>query len=240
MTLEEVCPACGAAFKPDAAFCAACGRQRGFVDRGLTFVIWFYIALLGVQVVALIAIRAGGRVFEVEAAATLALAVVIFAVAAARWPLVATAYRRAGFSPLGYALILLAAPAILLVVTAYVDGLASAFGLHPPSELAGFEHRSLAWILLLITVAPALTEELAFRGVMIGALTRSLRRSEIYILSSFAFAILHLSIPILLTHMPLGLYFCWLRERSGSLWPSTFAHFCHNLGVVLVTLHAAG
>jgi membrane protease YdiL (CAAX protease family) len=240
VTLEEHCPACGSPFKSDAAFCASCGRRRNFVDRGLSFVIWFYLALLGVQVIALIAVRAGGRLFDVLAFATLGLSVVILAVAAVRWRLVATPYRRAGFSVAGYGLILLAAPAILLVVSAYVDALACAFGLHSPSELAGFEHKSLAWVLLLVAIAPPLTEELAFRGLIVGALTRSLRRSEIYILSSCAFAILHLSVPILLTHMPLGLYFCWLRERSGSLWPSTFAHFCHNLGVILITVYAGG
>jgi membrane protease YdiL (CAAX protease family) len=237
VTLEQQCPACGTAFKPDAAFCASCGRRRAFVDRGLTFVIWFYLALLAIQMIALIAIKADAPPFRAMAFATLALAAVILAVAVARWRLVAAPSARAGFSPAGYALILLAAPAILLLVDTYVDALAHAFGIQQPSELAGFDGRSLASILLLITIAPPLSEELAFRGLIFGALSRSLRRSEVYILSSFAFAILHLSIPTLLTHMPLGLYFCWLRERSGSIWPSTFAHFCHNLGVVLLALH---
>jgi uncharacterized protein len=237
VTLEQQCPACGTPFKPDAAFCASCGRRRAFVDRGLTFVIWFYLALLAIQMIALIAVKADAPPFRAMAFATLALAAVILAVTVARWRLVATPSARAGFSPAGYALILLAAPVILLLVDTYVDALAHAFGLHQPSELAGFDGRSLLWILLLVAIAPPLSEELAFRGLIFGALSRSLRRSEVYILSSFAFAILHLSIPTLLTHMPLGLYFCWLRERSGSIWPSTFAHFCHNLGVVILALH---
>jgi membrane protease YdiL (CAAX protease family) len=237
VTLEQQCPACGATFKPDAAFCAACGRRRALVDRGLTFVIWFYLALLAVQVLGLILLQAGASPFRVMAFATLALALTILAVAASQWRLVAAPCRRAGFSPLGYALILIAAPAVLLLVDGYVDALAHAFGLQQPSELAGFEGHSLAWILLLVAIAPPLFEELAFRGLMFGALARKLRRSEVYIISSFAFAILHLSIPTLLTHMPLGLYFCWLRERSGSTWPSTFAHFCHNLGVIILALH---
>jgi membrane protease YdiL (CAAX protease family) len=105
-----------------------------------------------------------------------------------------------------------------------------------PSELAGFEHHALAWPVIVIALAPPLLEELAFRGLMFGALARKLRRAEVYAISWFAFAMLHLSIPALLTHMPLGLYLCWLRERSGSLWPSTFAHFFHNLGVILLAL----
>jgi membrane protease YdiL (CAAX protease family) len=88
----------------------------------------------------------------------------------------------------------------------------------------------------LIALAPPVFEELAFRGLIYGALAKSLRRSEAYMISSFAFAMLHLSVPSLLTHLPLGLYFCWLRERSGSMYPSMFAHCCHNFGVVLVEL----
>lgn len=81
---------------------------------------------------------------------------------------------------------------------------------------------------------PALQEELAFRGLIYGGLRTTLTISEAFIITSFAFAMLHLSIPSLVTHLPLGLYLCWLRERSGSLWPGVLAHFCHNLGVCLL------
>jgi membrane protease YdiL (CAAX protease family) len=238
VTLELHCLACGAPFKPHAAFCASCGRRRGLVDHGVTFVIWFYLALLALNVIALIAGRLDASPFHVTAFATLAMAAATLAVAATRTPLIAAPYRRAGFSPIGYALILLAAPAILLAVDAYVDLIVRAFDLTRRNDLSDLDGRSLPSILLLIAIAPPLIEELAFRGLMFGALARTLRRSEIYLLSSFAFAILHLSIPSLLTHLPLGLYFCWLRERSGSLWPSTFAHFCHNLGVTILVFRS--
>jgi uncharacterized protein len=234
VTLELHCLACGAPFKPDAAFCASCGRRRGLVDHAITFVIWLYLALLAIQVIGLIAGRLDASPFPLTAIATLAMAATTVAVTATRARLVAAPYRRAGFSPLGYALILLAAPIILLAVDAYVDLIVRAFDLTRRDDLAGLEGSSLPSILVIIAIAPPLFEELAFRGLMFGALERTLRRSEIYVLTSFAFAILHLSIPSLLTHLPLGLYFCWLRERSGSLWPSTFAHFCHNLGVIIL------
>jgi hypothetical protein len=48
------------------------------------------------------------------------------------------------------------------------------------------------------------------------------------------FAILHLSVPSLVTHFPLGMYFVWLRHKSNSLWPGVFAHACHNLGVCIL------
>lgn len=36
----------------------------------------------------------------------------------------------------------------------------------------------------------------------------------------------------LATHIPMGLYFCWLRHRSGSLHPAMLAHFLHNAWVL--------
>lgn len=236
MNLEAACPACGAAFRADAAFCASCGRRRALIEPGLRFALRLYLALLAIQVAAMIAGRLGASPFRVMVVETVALAVAILAIAALRWPLVDGAYRRAGFSALGYAAILLAAPVVLAVISSYVDLLAHVTGMPAPRELADFDGHSLAWLVVVVAIAPPLFEELAFRGLMFGALRR-LRRSEIYAISSFAFAMLHLSIPSLLTHVPLGLYLCWLRERSRSMWPSTFAHFCHNLGVIVAELY---
>jgi membrane protease YdiL (CAAX protease family) len=236
VNLEPHCPACGAAFKPDAAFCASCGRRRALVEPGLGFALRLYLALLAIQVIAMVAGQLGASPFRIMVVETAVLAAAVTAIAAARWQLVDAAYRRAGFSALGYAGILLASPLVVIAVSAYVDLLGRTVGVPAASELAGFEGRGLAWLVSVVVIAPPLVEELAFRGLMFGAL-RKLRRSEMYVISSFAFAMLHLSIPSLLTHMPLGLYLCWLRERSRSMWPSTFAHFCHNLGVVVAELH---
>ena len=90
------------------------------------------------------------------------------------------------------------------------------------------------WAVLLIAVVPPLIEEIGFRGLVYGALRKTMTVGEAALVSSFAFAILHLSIPALLTHWPLGLYFCWLRQRSQSLWPGVFAHACHNLGCLVL------
>jgi membrane protease YdiL (CAAX protease family) len=91
----------------------------------------------------------------------------------------------------------------------------------------------MLWAIVLTVIAPPLEEELGFRGLMYGALRDKLTVTETFLISSFAFALLHLSVPALLTHVPLGLYLCWLRHRSGSLWPPIFAHACHNAGVII-------
>ena len=237
MTLETHCPACATAFKDAAAFCAGCGRRRTAVEtEGIGFAIKFYLALLAVQILAMVLVRTGTDLFTVIAFATGALALVTFVVAGLHRKLVLPAYRGIGFGPIGYGLILIASPVVLLVIGGYVYGLAHAFGLHQ-DELEAFRGHGLAAMVGLVAIAPPVFEELAFRGLVYGALAKSMRRSEAYLISSFAFAMLHLSIPALLTHLPLGMYLCWLRERSGSMYPSMFAHFCHNLGVVIVELY---
>lgn len=235
------CAGCGAPLKLGAAFCAQCGRRAAPVEPprpgGLGLVLRFYVAMLAVQAAALIYARVTEQTFAPMVAATAGLALVTAAVALVHRELVGAAYARAGFGPRGYLLVLVAAPVILAVVLGYVHGLGAVFRVPVPRELDGLAGHGLGVAVLLIVIAPPLVEELAFRGVIYGALGRNLRPSEVFLISSFAFALLHLAIPSLLTHFPLGLYLCWLRHRSGSLWPPMFAHACHNLGALLVELN---
>lgn len=233
------CLGCDAPLKPGAAFCAKCGRRVVELPRPapageLGLVIRFYVALLGIAIATMIYVKVADQVFEAEVAATIGFALVTLLVAAIHRDLVLPAYRSAGFSPVGYLLILLAAPVVLAIVVGYVDGLAHLFRIHLPRELEAFDGRNFAWPFLLVAVAPPLIEELGFRGIIYGALKKHLSVTEVFLISSFAFALLHMAIPSLLTHFPLGLYLCWLRHRSGSLWPPAFAHLCHNLGVMAV------
>lgn len=235
--MTVACSFCGALYKPNAAFCAACGQRRIVLDEPseLRFVIKFYIALLVVMMPALIyVVHLDGSPFATAVAASAGLLVVTLAFAFARRPLWWPLYKTTGFGPLGFALILLAAPLVLALVLGYVHGLSSVFGIHPLDESAPFRGRSVMWEVGLVALLPPLMEELAFRGVIYTGLRKSLGLAESFIISSFAFALLHMSIPSLITHLPLGLYFCFLRHRSHSLWPAMFAHFLHNLGVIVV------
>jgi membrane protease YdiL (CAAX protease family) len=230
-----VCETCGVPYKAQAQFCAACGQPRAREPSQLGFVIKFFVALLGVMMPALIyVVHLDGDPFVAELVASAGLFVVIagFAIAGRRmwWPL----YRRPGFGPLGYGALVVAAPVVIALVLGYVLALSHAFDLHSPDELAPLRAHGWAWMIALVVVFPPLSEELAFRGIIYTGLTRTFGLWESVLISSFAFALLHLSIPALVTHLPLGVYLCLLRQRSQSIWPSTFAHALHNLGVILV------
>ncbi len=249
----ETCASCGRPLKPEAAFCSHCGLRRGDapVDRaaqvqaklrqirqqqsglsGIHSLILLYIALLGGQGLSFLISKVTDE-FTAEAVGTAILsAIIVVSAIAYRWEL-SEPGTRAGFGGGGYALILLASVPIVWAVAFYSHGLTRFFRLHSPSELKAFEGRNLAWAFLLFAAAPAIFEELGFRGVIYSLLRRSLDARESILLSAVAFGLLHLSVPMLVTHVPLGLYLGWLRHRSGSLYPSMFAHFLHNSLVIV-------
>lgn len=244
MTEPIACPGCGAAYKLEARFCAGCGHARtrpavappspGSVPRAIAM----YLALLAVQVVTMIYVKITDDVFTAVVGGTLGLALVILAFSLASRAMLSTVAHGAGFGPLGYLLIAGAAVPILLLVVGYVTVVAKAFGIHTPDDLAMFAGHARWWPIVITVIVPPLIEELGFRGVMFGGLRGLLTARETIVVTAFAFALLHLSLPALLTHVPLGLYFGWLRSRSGSLWPGVFAHACHNLGVIVLALVA--
>ena len=235
MTLDVCCNRCGRAFKEAAAFCARCGKPRVEVAtaiNGLRIVLTFFLAMLAVQAALLVYSKLNADLFTAIVIGTIALTLVTLAFAVPNHGVFLAAYLRAGFSWRGYALVLVIAPILLALVCGYVHGISVLFGIHLERELAVFDGHSLWWPVLLVGLAAPITEELAFRGIIYGRLRDSLGLTECFLISSFAFAILHLALPSLVTHLPLGLYLCWLRHRSNSLWPPTLAHACHNLGVL--------
>ncbi len=197
--------------------------------------IWFFIALFAVLLPASIyVIHFDGDPFCADVVASTGLACVTLAFAIARrslwWPL----YKTFGFRWNLYLAIAVAAPVVLVLVYAYTSLLSYTFGIHVPNELEAFRDHHILWAIGLLAILPPLIEELAFRGIMYTGLRETLGVAEAVIISSFAFGLLHLSIPALVTHVPLGIYFCYLRQRSGRLWPSMLAHALHNAGVILV------
>ncbi len=93
---------------------------------------------------------------------------------------------------------------------------------------------SFTAIIFMVAVQPAIIEELAFRGIIYKALEKSLKTREVLIISAFLFAMLHLSLVSLPHLMLLGLFFGYLRFKTGSIWPSVIAHFAHNFAAILI------
>ena len=82
--------------------------------------------------------------------------------------------------------------------------------------------------LLVMAVLAPLAEETVFRGLVYGWLDARWGSTVAWAASSLLFAAAHVEPAHVLLVLPLGLWFGFLRWRSGSLWPSLVAHVVNN------------
>jgi membrane protease YdiL (CAAX protease family) len=98
-------------------------------------------------------------------------------------------------------------------------------------------HDYTLWqLLVLYSLAPALYEEIAFRGIIFERLRRVLGERESWLVQAALFSVLHLSPVIFPTHFAMGLIFGWLRVRTGSLIPGMILHAAWNAANILLEL----
>ena len=88
--------------------------------------------------------------------------------------------------------------------------------------------------LFIIVVAPC-AEELFFRGLLQGSIARPWLA---VLVSGVVFACFHIDPPHVLGVLPIGLYFGWVRMRTGSTWVTIGAHVANNATATLLTRFA--
>lgn len=94
----------------------------------------------------------------------------------------------------------------------------------------------LLFSLLSIAVMPALTEELAFRGILFGQLQRLTTVNSAIIVTGLLFAFVHFSMLGMYWLFPAGLLYGWIRAREGHIWWGVLLHMTHNAVVVIQEL----
>ncbi|MFO0916941.1 MAG: ABC transporter permease subunit/CPBP intramembrane protease [Planctomycetaceae bacterium] len=87
--------------------------------------------------------------------------------------------------------------------------------------------------LIVFAVAPALTEELFFRGYFLQGLYRGLGRWPAILVSAGVFGLFHvfvqgLSFERFIPSTILGICLGWVCVRTGSVWPGILLHVLHN------------
>ncbi len=87
-------------------------------------------------------------------------------------------------------------------------------------------------IYAVISVAPAIVEEVAFRGIIQGSLEQVFSRRDAWLIQGALFGLLHLSPLVFPSHVLMGLCFGFLRNRSNSLYPGMLAHGGWNAWVI--------
>jgi membrane protease YdiL (CAAX protease family) len=134
----------------------------------------------------------------------------------------------------GFAIYFVAYLAILIVATQLLPGL----DLEKEQEI-GFSKDTAGMSLLLVFVSlviiPPLTEEIVMRGFMFTGLRARFAFWPATAVVSLLFALAHLGGAAegvlwvaALDTLVLSVVLCWLRERSGSLWPPIGLHFIKN------------
>jgi membrane protease YdiL (CAAX protease family) len=93
-----------------------------------------------------------------------------------------------------------------------------------------FRHLRYAKLItiLIIAVQPAIFEELAFRGVIQGGLSRIIEPQQTIYLTAFLFAILHMSFLSLFWLIPFAVLLSYLRNKENTLWYGIIMHFFFN------------
>lgn len=150
--------------------------------------------------------------------------------------------RRAGWAALG--LRPFDVRAAILIPLVFVLGLSSLIlvNLVLTAALGGFENPQveaitggsalsapeLAMLMLLVAGLVPFAEELFFRGMLYPVLRARMGPVPAIVLNAALFALIHVY-PLLLPGLfVVGLALAYLRERSGSLWPSVVYHAMQN------------
>jgi sodium transport system permease protein len=128
--------------------------------------------------------------------------------------------------------------AILIGCAAWYLGLRLVLALRPPGDTSAL-HRMVGQTALLptlfaIAIAPAIGEELMFRGVLARGLATRMPAALAVVLSAAVFSLYHL-IPIqMVATLPLGLALGLLAVRSDSIVPTMIVHALNNAIAVVI------
>ena len=102
----------------------------------------------------------------------------------------------------------------------------------------GRETYGVAVTLLVTALLVPIFEELVFRGLILGGLTRHISFGWANLLQAVLFAAIHADPPRFLFYLALGLLGGWLVKRSGSLAPAIALHALNNTLAISLRLMA--
>ncbi len=251
----EFCAYCGARLDPLFYFCLKCATPYKSVEAVLPRerpapltegeliekkaphvwpIFWTYLAVVvATGIIGAIAFqRERLDLVVLFQLATIFITTCVFA--ARHWPSLAIQLKRFGFlHPSAWAALGLL-PVCLLVNYAYHAWLVRGLGvpdspLIPGLRKAGVSEEAMVF---LICVLPALTEEIAFRGLVQHWLQAAIRPVRAMMLASALFMALHFSVLSAPYLFALGMLLGWAKWKTGSLYPSILIHFLHNLAVL--------
>lgn len=98
---------------------------------------------------------------------------------------------------------------------------------------------SIAWAILVFALAPAICEEVLFRGILLRSALERMRPAAAIGLTALFFGLFHLDPYRLIGTAVLGVILGYLAHRTGSLFAPMIYHATNNLVILLVMNLAA-
>lgn len=249
------CAYCGAPLDPFYYFCLRCATpykpletvvpiaqprplgDRERIERMAPHVWTIFNVYLIVIIVASAIANFGfgpGRILAALLLGTVLMAATTCVFAALYWRALAGQLRQIGFNK-PWAWIGLAILPLLLGVNfawhAFIQHVAGD-GLMDTDAMFRDSGLGFAGMVVLLCILPAVTEELALRGLVQYWLEVAIKPWKAIAIASALFALLHFSVvsgPYLFF---VGLLLGVVRHRTGSLYPCILIHFLHNLVVI--------
>ena len=108
------------------------------------------------------------------------------------------------------------------------------------SIIGGFSPYTFLYAILAIAVAPAISEELLFRGFLLSKLRTKQSNLSAIVISGLLFGAIHFSLVNMLPLSALGMFLAFITIRSGSILPAVIIHFLNNLSSVISVLASNG
>lgn len=130
-----------------------------------------------------------------------------------------------GFFPINIVL----ASGLMKLFPASTDNVETAF--------AGIMGDNICAALLVIALAPAVCEEMLFRGMILHSLKARYRAVSAIAITSVLFGFYHMSLVKFVPTGLLGLVLCYVVWRTGSIYPAMLMHFLNNAYSVMVSYY---
>ena len=252
----QQCPACQRGVRADTQFCPACGQTlaasaaparndaaassaRFEKQWGeLKWVGWVFGLLLSTSFVFGVALRSDHSPWPLVIMSA-ADAVIVLVAVGLRYRKLLFLFRLRASGLRDMAALVATAFVFIGVAGAYFWAL-DRLGVPIVSSTATFTRAGWPpWTMfLLISVMPAVFEELAFRGVIQSSLERVLNARDAWLIQAALFSVLHLSPLMFPSHFLMGLCLGYMRRRSRSIYPGMLLHAFWNALVVLKELPA--
>lgn len=105
------------------------------------------------------------------------------------------------------------------------------------TAFSAFWDNSIWESLLVIALAPAVCEEMLFRGMIFHSMKARYRISKAVIAVGVIFGLYHMSIVKFIPTGLLGIVLCYVVYKTGSIFPAMMMHFINNAFSVLISYY---